>query len=209
MQQQNNNPFQRNNRSRYPPNNRSDGSRGYQTWKTQKVAPEPPKEKVLTVDDFPALLSGVPTAKHIPDKSSWAKSEETMAEKMKERIAEEEARKNRPHQDEEDVEVWVIPLSGAKPYWRREQASPESGGQQQFPSTSDWMRGKYLAQKRIDDAQKVEMEAVEENYRWQISQEMIRPAPEDDEFQEMPLEDEEPTQEYEGYEENEQVDDRL
>ena len=167
MQQQNINPFQRNNRSRYPPpNNRSDGSRGYQTWKTQKVAPEPPKEKVLTVDDFPALLSGVPTAKHIPDKSSWAKSEETMAEKMK--------------------------------------ASPESGGQQQFPSTSDWMRGKYLAQKRIDDAQKVEMEAVEENYRWQISQEMIRPAPEEDEFQEMPLEEEQSTEEYEVYEHDEQ-----
>jgi hypothetical protein len=43
---------------------------------------------------------------------------------------------------------------------------------------SSWMRGKYLAKKREEEMKKREIEEEEENYRWQISPEMIPEPPE-------------------------------
>lgn len=183
--EQKHNPFQR----KSYPNNRSDGPRGgyrggggyrgdqrsgYQSWKK----PEPPKEKVLGPEDFPALPTATLSSKQVPDKNSWTKPETSMAERMKEQIENEEAAKLRGQvnrDEEEEDKLDVIPLS-------------------------NWMRGKYLAKKRAEDLKRREMEAEEENYRWQISPEMVREPdevfeepegdePSDEEQEEMYVED--------------------
>ena len=179
MQTQNKyNPFQRNNS-----NNRSDGPRGehrgnghrggyrggYHSWKNQTVQPEPPKEKVLTADDFPALPTATLSIKRVPDKNSWEKTETSMAQRMKEQIEQEEQNRIRIAIEEKEEKLDVIPLSS-------------------------WMRSKYLAKKRAEVEKKREIEAEEENYQWQISPEMVR----EEEEVEMPElgEDEEEEERY-------------
>ena len=124
-----------------------------------------PKEKVLTPDDFPALPTAPQSSKRVPDKNSWTKPETSMAERMKEQIQEDEETRLRCQVEEEEEKLDVIPLSS-------------------------WMRGKYLAKKRDEEVKKREMEEEEENYRWQISKQMIPDPPE-------------PEMEAEGYESEE------
>lgn len=145
----NRNPFN-NNRSQH----RQDGG-GYQRWKHTQPPPAPPKEKVLGPEDFPALPSAAPTTRHIPDSSAWSKPEVTIADKMKEiQEKEEEAKRTgRSLIEKEEDKIDVIPLSA-------------------------WMRAKYLAKKREEDERRREIEAEEENYRWQISKAMFPPKPE-------------------------------
>lgn len=149
------NPFQRENRNA----NRSDGG-GYKDWKNRgsqpynAYAPPPaPKEKVLTADDFPALTTAVPVAKRVADTNTWIKPDTTIAERMKERIENEEMNRNRIVETPEDEKFDVIPLSS-------------------------WMRSKYLANKREEDRKRREAEDYEAEYRWQLSKAMIPPRPE-------------------------------
>ena len=146
----NRNPFNRNNQNRSHP--RQDG--GYQRWK-HTAPPQPPKEKVLGPDDFPALPSAAPTTRHIPDTSAWSKPDTNIADKMKEiQEKEDEAKRlGRTLEEKEEEKIDVIPLSA-------------------------WMRSKYLARKREEDERRREIEAEEENYRWQISRAMFPPKPE-------------------------------
>ena len=154
QQRENNNSFQR---KRNSPRNKPDGPRGgYHSWKNQKVAPvesvSVPKEKVLGPEDFPALPTGPQTSKRVPDHNSWTKPETSLAERVKEQIAKEEARLQGQVVEEEE-KLDVIPLS-------------------------TWMRAKYLAKKREEEMMKREEEEEEETYRWQISRKMIPDPPE-------------------------------
>ena len=117
------------------------------------VESAPPKEKVLTPDDFPSLPTAPMKAKQVPDKSSWSKPETSLAEQMKEQIRKEEEARLRGQPEEEEEKLDVIPLSS-------------------------WLRGKHLAKKREEEMKKREMEEEEENYRWQISRKMIPDPPE-------------------------------
>lgn len=175
------NPFQRNNS-----NNRSDGPRGsyrgrggyqgdrrggYQSWKNQTVKPEPPKEKVLTADDFPALPTVALSTKRVADKNSWEKAETSMAERMKEQLEkEEQARLRGQVEEDKEDKLDVIPLS-------------------------NWMRNKYLAKKRAEEEKRRDIEAEEENYRWQISPEIV-PDEDEAEMPEMEEGEEDEQQEY-------------
>jgi hypothetical protein len=143
------NPFQRN----YS-NNRSDGPRGryqgerrggYQSWKNPTV--QPPKEKVLTADDFPALPTAISNTKRVADKNSWEKPDMSMAERMKEQLEKEEENRLKVKLEEKEEKLDVIPLSS-------------------------WMHNKYIAKKRAEEEKRREMEAEEANYRWQISPEI-------------------------------------
>jgi hypothetical protein len=140
------NPFQRNNRAHNRPN---DG--GYQSWK-QSSAPQPPKEKVLGPEDFPAL----PTATlSLKPKTAWSKPETTIADRMKdiaekERLAKEMGRSlNEPEEEKIDV----IPLSS-------------------------WLHSKHIAKQREEHLRRMEMEEYEADYRWQMSKAMFPPKPE-------------------------------
>jgi hypothetical protein len=113
---------------------------------------------VLTADDFPAL-PGLGAAK---PKGVWAKKQKddddtdsvndvTLADRVKEVIAKEEAARARGHPEEENDEpLYVIPIS-------------------------DWIRKSYLAKKRQEEMKRRAWEEEEANYRWQISPEMFPP----------------------------------
>lgn len=171
------NPFQRNGRSNGYNNNRG----GYKDWKKGGSAPysaygppPPPKEKVLTAEDFPSLPGGAPTqAKGVwgltpPAKPAVKPKEDdsdsdddpathpmTLADKMKEILAKEEEARLRglAEKEEEEEEFYVIPLS-------------------------NWLRSKHLAKKREEEMKQREAEEEEANYRWQISRQMFPPKPE-------------------------------
>ena len=170
------NPFQRNGKSNGYSNNRGGYSQGggYKDWKkggsapyTAYGTPPPPKEKVLTADDFPSLPGAAPTqAKGVWGLKQPAKPKEddsdseseapvvTLADRMKEVIAkEEEARLRGLAEKEEEEDLYVIPLS-------------------------NWLRSKHLAKKHEEEMKKREYEAYEANYRWQIDPRMIPPKPE-------------------------------
>jgi hypothetical protein len=167
------NPFQRNNRSNNYP--RSNGPSGYSSWKNKSAqAQAPPKEKVLTADDFPALPSSAPAK----PKGAWGStSDTTLADRVKDVIAKEEEAKARGYKEEEkEEELDVIPLSS-------------------------WMREKYLAKKREEAMKRREDEEYEANYRWQISPKMFPPKPEPEmpEYDEEILDGEEEMVEYEDH----------
>jgi hypothetical protein len=105
---------------------------------------------VLGPEDFPAL----PTTSAKP-KTVWVKPEVSLAEKVREvQEKEDEAKRmGRSLEEKEEDMIEVIPLSA-------------------------WMRSKYLAKKREEDERVREMEAEEENYRWQMSRAMFPPEPE-------------------------------
>ena len=142
------NPFQRNNRS----NNPSSGGAGYHSWKNKQSVPEPPKEKVLVPEDFPALPSVTLSMK---PKTAWSKPETSLADHMKELAEKERVAKEmgRSLNEPEEEKIDVIPLSS-------------------------WLRSKHLAKQRDEHLKHMEMEAEEANYRWQMSRAMFPPQPE-------------------------------
>lgn len=114
------NPFQRNGRSNTSRTNRSNGSGGYNSWKktggdpyNPYSKPLPPKEKVLTADDFPAL--GGPGANKA--KPVWGPKETktSLADRVKEVIAKEEEARARGIVEENDEPLYSIPI----PDWIR------------------------------------------------------------------------------------------
>ena len=148
-----------NQNTRNSSNNRSDGPRGnyrgrgyrgnYQQNQQRAPyaswkAPEPPKEKVLLPSDFPPL----PMSAGQP-KMEWVKPDTSLAERVKEQIEKQEAAKLRGQVEEEVNEKLDVVI------------------------ISSWFRSKYLAKKREEDYLKRAAAAEEENYRWQISPEMI------------------------------------
>ena len=141
------NPFQRNNRAHNRPN---DG--GYQSWKQKQSVPEPPKEKVLVPEDFPALPTVTLSLK---PKTAWSKPETTLADRMKEVAEKERLAKEmgRSLDEPEEEKIDVIPLSS-------------------------WLRSKHIAKQREEHLRRMEMEEYEADYRWQISRAMFPPKPE-------------------------------
>ena len=211
------NPFQRNGRS----NNTNDtnGAHGYSAWKNRGpgpynpnpyAPPPPPKEKVLTADDFPSFPGlGVPSK----PKTAWEANpcDITLADRVKDVMAREEEARLRG-KVEEDNELFVIPLpkSLRDAYLAqknktkgevRMQGKVENDTPFVMP-ISKWQQDAYLAKKQEEDWKKRERELEESNYQWQISPAMFPPKPE----KEMPAYDEELEEEGEedGYEDEEQ-----
>lgn len=153
-------PFQRNGRS----NNNRTNTNGYQSWKSRGGDPynksmvTKPKEKVLTADDFPALPSlgaakpkGVWAQKEKNDKDTDSVNDITLADRVKEVMAKEEAAQARGRVEEEnDESLYAIPIS-------------------------DWIRKSYLAKKHQEEMKRRAYEEEEDNYRWQMSTEMFPP----------------------------------
>lgn len=142
------NPFQRQNRRNdYP---RADSSGGYGAWKNRTAGPpQPPKEKVLTADDFPALASSSAPK----PKTAWSAPETTIADRVKDAIVKEEERKERgrleAEVESEHGELYVIPISS-------------------------WIRNSYLVKRQAEERKRREAEEEEANYRWQISKDIVR-----------------------------------
>jgi hypothetical protein len=177
------NPFQRNSerRNEYP---RANGY-GYNNWKNRNPHPLqpqpilPPKEKVLTADDFPALSSSGPASRHVPDKNAWEAPEVTIADRVKDAIAKEEERRMKGQLEEqvrEEDMLDVIPLSR----WKRpntvveKRPMPKDSERLDVIPLSNWMRSSYLAKKRVEDEKQQMADEEEANYRWQISRSMVR-----------------------------------
>ena len=206
--QEQRNPFQRNGRSNNSRNNRSNGSGGYQSWKQKggdpynrysKPLETKPKEKVLTADDFPALPGlgaakpkGVWGQKQKDDDDTDSVNDVTLADRVKEVIAKEEAARARGHLEEENNEpLYSIPI----PDWIRNsyQNKRQQEQRMRFATTeefreetvshlpvtvvplSDWIRKSHLAKKQEEEWKRRAWEAEEANYRWQISPEMFPP----------------------------------
>lgn len=211
------NPFQRNGRSEN--HNGPNGSNGYSAWKNRGQGPynpygppPPPKEKVLTADDFPAFPGlGTPSK----SKSAWDANpcDITLADRVKDVIAkEEEARLRGKVEEDEDNELYVIPLpktlrdaylaQNKTKGTVRMQGKIENDTPLVMP-ISKWQQDAYLVKKREEELKKREAELEEANYQWQISRAMFPPKPE----KEMPAyeEDLEEQDMEDGYENEEQA----